>query len=87
MLVLNDEQEKYFRDFILNEDILFQIENDVTHCEDGAESFLNAIQKKQKKVTNKMLAEYLKVSEQAVKQYPKNKNELMKFGLIIKSTI
>lgn len=34
-----------------------------------------------KKPTYKILAKYLSVTEQAVKQYPKNKRELLVFGL------
>ena len=38
-----------------------------------------------KKPTYKMLAEYLNVSESAVKQYPKTKRELMIYGLWLKN--
>ena len=59
------------------------IENDISHCKEGAESlhnklFNNTTLKKKTRVTNKMLADYLGVTEQAVKQYPKIKNNLMK---------
>lgn len=64
------------------------IENDISHCEEGAESlynklFNNTTLKKKTRVTNKMLADYLGVTEQAVKQYPKIKNNLMKKGLLL----
>lgn len=82
---LNQKEINYLKNLFL--DYEFEIETDISHCEDGAESLkeklFNNTRKKNIRVTNKMLADYLGVTEQAVKQYPKIKNNLMKKGLLL----
>ena len=84
---LNQKEINYLKNLFLEYE--FEIETDISHCEDGAESLkkklLNNTTKTKKniRVTNKMLADYLGVTEQAVKQYPKIKNNLMKKGLLL----
>jgi len=81
---LNQKEINYLKNLFIEIDEI--IENDISHCEDGVESLNNKLlnittKKKKIRVTNKMLADYLGVSEQAVKQYPKIKSDLMKKGL------
>jgi len=82
---LNQKEINYLKNLFLEYE--FEIETDICHCEEGAESLreklLNNTTKKNIRVTNKMLADYLGVTEQAVKQYPKIKNNLMKKGLLL----
>lgn len=84
---LNQKEINYLKNLFLEYE--FEIETDIYHCEDGAESLkkklLNNTTKTKNniRVTNKMLADYLGVTEQAVKQYPKIKNNLMKKGLLL----
>lgn len=84
---LNQKEINYLKNLFL--EYQFKIETDILHYEEGAESLkkklLNNTTKPKNniRVTNKMLADYLGVTEQAVKQYPKIKNNLMKKGLLL----
>lgn len=85
-MIINSKEKDYLQGlFIELEDY---IDNDISHCEDGVETLKNKLfpelgNYKPKRITNKILADYLGVTEQAVKQYPKEKTNLMKLGLYL----
>lgn len=86
-MIINSKEKDYLQGLFIQYE--FEIDTDITHCEDGAETLKNKLfpeletYYEPKKITNKKLADYLGVSEQAVKQYPKIKTDLMKKGLLL----